>query len=607
MRIFGRVLQTGSAHPRGGAEDHLPPAGGRCPQRAQAGAGHHHQQPPVVLRSLLRPAPAAPAGDLPGQVRVLHRQGAEGLHQQGLLHRAGPGPDRPQRRRGQRAGHEDRPARPGRGQPAGYLPGGHPQPGRAAVQGQDRRGPAGPGGPGPGDPVRDDQHVRVHAVRSGVAQHPGPARGPLRRAARLLPLLRSGHRPPCAARGHRRDYAGHREAVRPAERGQVRPGGQGDAGPRPARRALGPHPGGAAARTVSPGHPVSTKVGAMRVGVLTGGGDCPGLNAVIRAVVRKGVQEYGYEFVGFRDGWRGPLEGDTVPLDVQAVRGILPRGGTILGTSRTNPFASSGSGPSGAERIKDNLAGLGGDALIAIGGEDTLGAATKLYAEGVNVVGVPKTIDNDLGATDYTFGFDTAVNIAMEAIDRLHTTAASHHRALIVEVMGRHAGWIALHAGLAGGANVILIPERPFDIDRVIAYVEHRFQTRYAPIVVVAEGAHPLHEELSLTSGQLDAFGHVRLGGVGQYLADEIEKRTGKEARCTVLGHIQRGGTPTAFDRVLATRFGLHAVAAVHDEAFGTMVALRGTEIVRVPLAEATRELKLVPPDRYAESEVFFG
>jgi len=233
--------------------------------------------------------------------------------------------------------------------------------------------------------------------------------------------------------------------------------------------------------------------------------------------------------------------------------------------------------------------------------------AARLYDEGIPVVGVPKTIDNDLGATDYTFGFDTAVNIAMEAIDRLHTTAESHHRALIVEVMGRHAGWIALHAGLAGGANVILIPERPFDIDKVVAWVEHRFQTRYAPIVVVAEGAHPVSDELSLTSTDLDAFGHVRLGGVGQLLAEEIEKRTGKEARCTVLGHIQRGGTPTAFDRVLATRFGLHAVAAVYDEAFGTMVALRGTDIIRVPIVEATRELKLVPVDRYAEAEVFFG
>jgi 6-phosphofructokinase 1 len=247
------------------------------------------------------------------------------------------------------------------------------------------------------------------------------------------------------------------------------------------------------------------------------------------------------------------------------------------------------------------------DALIAIGGEDTLGVATKLYAEGIPVVGVPKTIDNDLGATDYTFGFDTAVNIAMEAIDRLHTTAESHHRALIVEVMGRHAGWIALHAGLAGGANVILIPERPFDLDKVVAYVEHRFQTRYAPIVVVAEGAHPAQESLDVSSEALDAFGHVRLGGIGQRLAAEIEKRTGKEARCTVLGHIQRGGTPTAFDRVLATRFGLHAVAAVHDEAWGMMVALRGTEVIRVPLGEATRELKLVPVERYSEAEVFFG
>jgi phosphofructokinase-like protein len=346
----------------------------------------------------------------------------------------------------------------------------------------------------------------------------------------------------------------------------------------------------------------------MRVGVLTGGGDCPGLNAVIRAVVRKGVQEYGLEFVWFRDGWRGPLEGDTVPLDVQAVRGILPRGGTILGSSRTNPLKSPGSGGrNGIERIKDNLAGLGVDALVVIGGEDTLGVAARLGEQGVPVVGVPKTIDNDLGATDYTFGFDTAVNIAMEAIDRLHTTAESHHRALIVEVMGRHAGWIALHAGLAGGANVILIPERPFDIERVCTYVQHRFQTRFAPIVVVAEGAHPVSEELATSTEQLDSFGHVRLGGIGQMLADEIEKRTGKEARCTVLGHIQRGGTPTAFDRVLATRFGVHAVQAVHEEAFGVMVALRGTDIIRVPLAEATSQLKLVPPQRYAEAEVFFG
>src|ERR671930_2394177 len=309
----------------------------------------------------------------------------------------------------------------------------------------------------------------------------------------------------------------------------------------------------------------------MRVGVLTGGGDCPGLNAVIRAVVRKGVQVYGYEFVGFRDGWRGPLEGDTVALDVQAVRGILPRGGTILGSSRTNPIKIEG----GVERIKDNLAGLGVDALIAIGGEDTLGVARQLYDNGVQVVGVPKTIDNDLNATDYTFGFDTAVNIAMEAIDRLHTTAESHHRTLVVEVMGRHAGWIALHAGLAGGANVILLPERQFDVEQVATYVTKRFQVEYSPIVVVAEGAQPLDGQMALQSQELDSFGHVRLGGIGQWLAEELEQRTGKEARTVVLGHIQRGGTPTAFDRVLATRFGLQAIDAVNEGDFGKMMALR--------------------------------
>jgi ATP-dependent phosphofructokinase / diphosphate-dependent phosphofructokinase len=347
----------------------------------------------------------------------------------------------------------------------------------------------------------------------------------------------------------------------------------------------------------------------MRVGVLTGGGDCPGLNAVIRAVVRTGVAEHGMEFIGFRDGWRGPLEGDTMVLDVSAVRGILPRGGTILGTSRTNPASPSNTvdGKSGIERVAENLDSLGVDALIAIGGEDTLGAASKLHAAGGNVVGVPKTIDNDLGATDFTFGFDTAVNIAMEAIDRLHTTAESHHRALIVEVMGRSAGWIALHAGMAGGANVILIPEKPFDLDQVAEYVEHRFESHYSPIVVVAEGAHPKSLDEALGKQELDEFGHVRFGGIGQLLADEIERRTGKEARVAVLGHIQRGGTPTAFDRVLATRFGVQAARAVADGAFGTMVALRGTDIVRVPLAEATATLKLVPPERYAEAEVFFG
>jgi ATP-dependent phosphofructokinase / diphosphate-dependent phosphofructokinase len=341
----------------------------------------------------------------------------------------------------------------------------------------------------------------------------------------------------------------------------------------------------------------------MRVGVLTGGGDCPGLNAVIRAVVRKGIGVYGYEFVGFRDGWKGPLEKQTGPLGIPEVRGILPRGGTILGTSRTNPLKVDG----GVDRIRANLHELGVDALLAIGGEDTLGVATRLAELGVNVIGVPKTIDNDLNATDYTFGFDTAVNIAMEAIDRLHTTAESHHRALIVEVMGRHAGWIALHAGMAGGANVILIPEQPFSIERVCALVESRFQSHYAPIIVAAEGATPdSGENIRLDKG-LDAFGHVRLGGIGDWLASEIEKRTGKEARTTVLGHIQRGGTPTAFDRVLATRFGLHAVDAVHAGEWGTMVALRGTDIVRVPLADATTELKVVKPELYAEAEVFFG
>ncbi len=342
----------------------------------------------------------------------------------------------------------------------------------------------------------------------------------------------------------------------------------------------------------------------MRVGVLTGGGDCPGLNAVIRAIVRKGVSVYGYDFLGFRDGWRGPLENVTVPLGVDQVRGILPRGGTILKSSRTNPFKVE----SGVERIKENLASNGVDSLIAIGGEDTLGVATKLADLGVDVVGVPKTIDNDLSGTDFTFGFDTAVNIAMEAIDRLHTTAESHHRVLVVEVMGRHAGWIALHAGMAGGANIILLPEQPFDIEKVCEHVLNRFKTNFSPIIVVSEGAVPIAGgEMTLQSGEVDAFGHVRLGGIGDRLAQEIESRTGKEARAVVLGHVQRGGTPTAFDRWLATRFGLQAITAVHDGDYGKMVALRGKNIVRVPLVEGTGELKLVSPEEYAEAQVFFG
>jgi 6-phosphofructokinase 1 len=343
----------------------------------------------------------------------------------------------------------------------------------------------------------------------------------------------------------------------------------------------------------------------MRVGVLTGGGDCPGLNAVIRAVVRKGERHYGDELVGFRDGWRGPIEGLTMPLSVEACRGILPRGGTILGTSRTNPYKVDG----GVERLKATLSSLAIDALVAIGGEDTLGVAHKLAAEGVRVVGVPKTIDNDLSATEVTFGFHTAVQIATDAIDRLHTTAESHDRVLVCEVMGRHAGWIATYAGIAGGAAVILVPEEPFDIDEVAELLKRRHERgRYASIVVVAEGAVPKEGTMVVQSGEVDAFGHVRLGGIGQLLAEEIEKRTGFETRVTVLGHIQRGGTPTAFDRVLATRFGIAAIDAVHDGAFDQMVALQGGRIVRVPLAEAVGALKTVDPDLYhGVAEVFFG
>jgi 6-phosphofructokinase 1 len=341
----------------------------------------------------------------------------------------------------------------------------------------------------------------------------------------------------------------------------------------------------------------------MRVGLLTGGGDCPGLNAVIRAVTRKGIEVYHWEVVGFRNGWQGPLEGISRPIDLDDVEDILARGGTILGSSRTNPYKVEG----GLDKIRKVLADQGVDALIAIGGEDTLGVAKRLTDDGIGVVGVPKTIDNDLAATDYTFGFDTAVHIATEAIDRLRTTAESHHRALVVEVMGRHAGWIALHSGLAGGANVILVPERPFSVDKVVEWVRRRFERQYAPIIVVAEGALPEGGAEVLQSGEQDAFGHVRLGGVGTWLAEEIARRTGAESRAVVLGHTQRGGTPTAYDRVLATRFGLHAVDAVHDHAFGVMVALRGTDIVRVKLAEATATLKTVPLERYAEAEVFFG
>ena len=342
----------------------------------------------------------------------------------------------------------------------------------------------------------------------------------------------------------------------------------------------------------------------MRVGVLTGGGDCPGLNAVIRAIVRKGERHYGDEIVGFRDGWRGVIEGTTMPLDVERCRGILPRGGTILGSSRTNPYKVEG----GVEQAKGTLKRLGIDALVAIGGEDTLGVAHKLHGEGVPVIGVPKTIDNDLSATEVTFGFDTAVQIATDAIDRLHTTAESHDRVMVCEVMGRHAGWIATYAGIAGGAAEVLVPEEEFDIEEVCNFLKRRHDSgRYASIVVVAEGATPKEGTMVLQSGEKDAFGHVRLGGIGNLLAEEIEKRTGFETRVTILGHIQRGGTPTAYDRVLATRFGVAAIDAVHDSAFGQMVALQAAKIVRVQLAEAVGELKTVDPELVDVAEVFFG
>ncbi|MGH9076633.1 MAG: ATP-dependent 6-phosphofructokinase [Acidimicrobiales bacterium] len=343
----------------------------------------------------------------------------------------------------------------------------------------------------------------------------------------------------------------------------------------------------------------------MRVGVLTGGGDCPGLNAVIRAVVRKGEVSHGDGFVGFLDGWLGVVEDRTTPLDVERCRGILPRGGTILGTSRTNPYRLDG----GVERALATLRSRRIDALVAIGGEDTLGVANRLGADGVAIVGVPKTIDNDLSATDVTFGFHTAVQVATDAIDRLHTTAESHDRVIVCEVMGRHAGWIATYAGIAGGAAEVLVPEEPFDVAEVCRNLTTRHgKGRFASIVVVAEGARPREGSMVVESAQLDPFGHPRLGGIANSLAAEIEERTGFETRVTILGHIQRGGTPTAYDRVLATRFGIAASDAVHDRDFGQMVALRGDRIVRVPLADAVTELKLVDPEMlHGVAGPFFG
>ncbi|HTR23244.1 MAG TPA: 6-phosphofructokinase [Terriglobales bacterium] len=327
----------------------------------------------------------------------------------------------------------------------------------------------------------------------------------------------------------------------------------------------------------------------MKVGVLTGGGDCPGLNAVIRAVVRKGTFHYGDDFLGFTEGWRGLVEDKTMPLDLSTVGGILPRGGTILRTSRTNPVKH----PDGLDHCIENLKKHGCDALIAIGGDDTLSVAQKLFSNGMKVVGVPKTIDNDLAGTDFTFGFDTAVNIAIGAIDRVHTTAEAHNRVIVVEVMGRDSGWIAAYSGIGGGADVILVPEVPFDIDEVAELIRQRHaRGRYFSIVVAAEGAKfasgtaedgtPVMQDVGR-----DEFGHLRLGGIGEVLAREIEKRTGFETRSVVLGHIQRGGSPSAFDRVLATRYGLGAIDMVHRGEFGHMAALRGNKIISIPLAEA--------------------
>ncbi|WP_026555797.1 6-phosphofructokinase [Arthrobacter sp. 35W] len=341
----------------------------------------------------------------------------------------------------------------------------------------------------------------------------------------------------------------------------------------------------------------------MKIGILTSGGDCPGLNAVIRGAVLKGIKVYGQEFVGFRDGWRGVVEGDIMDLPRQSVRGISKQGGTILGTSRTNPFEGNG----GPEVIKAHMDRLGIDAIIAIGGEGTLAAARRLTDAGLNIVGVPKTVDNDLDATDYTFGFDTAVQIATEAIDRLRTTGESHHRCMVAEVMGRHVGWIALHAGMATGAHAILIPEQATSLEQIATWVNEAHERGRAPLVVVAEGFVPDHQDSPHSERGLDAFGRPRLGGIGEQLAPQIEAMTGIETRATVLGHIQRGGVPSAFDRVLATRLGMAAIDSVVEQRWGTMVSLNGTEIEHVPFEEALGNLKTVPQHRYDEAAILFG
>jgi 6-phosphofructokinase 1 len=341
-----------------------------------------------------------------------------------------------------------------------------------------------------------------------------------------------------------------------------------------------------------------------RIGILTGGGDCPGLNPVIRAVVRKALLA-GYEIIGIKNGWKGLVENDTMPLNIDTVSGILPKGGTILGASRTNPYKNEGD----LQKVKDNFKKIGLNALVAVGGEDTLGVASKLVKDGLsNIVGIPKTIDNDLSATDYTFGFDTALTVATECIDRLHTTAESHHRIIVCEVMGRHAGWIAIEAGIAGGADMILIPEIPIDLDEVCGVIQKRHQRgKIFSVIVVSEGAQFKDGAMITQEQKLDAFGHVRLGGIGEDLAAQIEKRTGFETRVSVLGHIQRGGSPTAFDRVLGTRFGVKAVELIMDKKFGKMVALAGTKIIDVPLEDAVKALKTVDMGLYNVAKVFFG
>jgi 6-phosphofructokinase 1 len=334
----------------------------------------------------------------------------------------------------------------------------------------------------------------------------------------------------------------------------------------------------------------------MKIGVLTGGGDCPGLNAVIRALVRRGVQ-LGHEFVGIKDGWRGLLEPSLIPLTRESVSGLLPRGGTILGTSRTNPFKKE----EDAKKVIENIGRQGLDCLVCIGGDDTLGVAAKLWAKGIKTVGVPKTIDNDLSGTDATFGFDTAVSIVTEALDRLHTTTEAHHRVMVVEVMGRHAGWIAVYGGIAGGADVVLIPEKPFDMKDLCTVVnKRRAAGKNFSIIVAAEGAYPKGAGGIITKDkELDAFGHVKLGGVGEFLADQIEKICGVETRYVVLGHLQRGGTPTAYDRILATRYGIKAMELIEQGRFGRMAALQGNKIVDVSLEEATGKTKTVDMDMY--------